>query len=107
VASAAVAGVGLRGWSVSTPVLIHLAALAALVLGLMAWGYRLSAYELVYSNRGAVFGAGYTDVHAQLPAYNLLALVTLLTGIALLVAAALRRGWRVILVVLGVWVLLA
>jgi uncharacterized protein len=107
IASAVVAGVGLRGWSASTPVLIHLAVLAALVLGLMAWGYRLSGYGLLYSERGATFGAGYTDVNAQLPVYNLLAIVTLIAAVSLLVAAALRRGWRAIVGVLIAWAVLA
>ncbi|RIK36454.1 MAG: UPF0182 family protein [Chloroflexi bacterium] len=106
-ASAVVAGVGIRGWSVSKPVLIHLAILAALVLALMAWGYRISAYELLYSRRGATFGAGYTDVHAQLPVYNLLMVVTFVAAASLLVAAVLRRGWRTIVVVLAAWAILA
>jgi uncharacterized protein len=107
IASAVVAGVGIRGWSISTPVLIHLAILAALLLALMAWGYRISAFELLYSRRGATFGAGYTDVHAQLPVYNLLMIVTFVAAASLLVAAVLRRGWRAIVAVLGVWAVLA
>jgi uncharacterized membrane protein (UPF0182 family) len=107
IASALVAGLGLRGWSATTPVLVHLAVLAALALLLIAWGYRLSAYGLLYSQRGAIFGAGYTDVNVRMPVYNLLAIVTLVAAAALLVAAFLRRGWRAILAVLGVWVLLA
>jgi uncharacterized membrane protein (UPF0182 family) len=107
IASAVVAGVGVRGWSASTPVLIHLAILAALVLALMAWGYRISAFELLYSRRGATFGAGYTDVHAQLPVYNLLMVVTFVAAGSLLVAAILRRGWRAIVAVLAGWAILA
>jgi uncharacterized protein len=107
IASAAVAGIGLRGWSATTPVLIHLAVLTALILGLVAWGYRLSSYGLVYSQRSAFFGAGYTDLNAQLPAYNLLAIVTLVAAVSLIVAAVLRRGWRTIVGVLGVWGVLA
>jgi uncharacterized membrane protein (UPF0182 family) len=107
IASGMVAGLGLRGWSASTPVLIHLAVLAALVLALIAWGYRLSSFELVYSQRGAFFGAGYADLNAQLPAYNLLAIVSLLAAASLIVAAILRRGWRAIVAVLGIWGLLA
>lgn len=107
IASGVMAGVGLRGWAASRAVLIHLAVLGALILGLIAWGYRLSAYELVYSQRGAVFGAGYTDVNAQLPAYNLLLIVTVVAAVSLLVAAFLRRGWRAIVVVLVAWVGLA
>lgn len=42
----------------------------------------LARYELLYSHRGVVYGAGWTDLHAQLPAYNV-ALVAL-TGCLLL-----------------------
>lgn len=36
----------------------------------------IARYELLYSHRGVVYGAGWTDLHAQLPAYNV-ALVAL------------------------------
>jgi uncharacterized membrane protein (UPF0182 family) len=107
IASALITGLGIRGWSASRRVLIHLAVLAALLLLLIAWGYRLSAYGLLYSQRSATFGAGYTDVHAQLPAYNLLAGVTLVAAVAVLVAAFIRRGWRTISGILVVWGLLS
>ena len=45
----------------------HLLALAALFLAVKAAGYYLDAFELVYSSRGAAFGASYTDVYAILP----------------------------------------
>ena len=107
VASALVSGIGWRGWKVRTPTLVHLSALGALILILFAVQYRLDALGLVYSQRGAVFGAGYTDVHAQLPAYNLLSIITLITAALLLLTAVLRRGWRAIVVVLLVWVVVA
>ena len=74
---------------------------------LIAWQYRLDALQLVYSFRGAVFGAGYTDVNAQLPAYNLLVIVTLITAVLLLVNVVLRQAWRAIVVVLIIWVAIA
>lgn len=107
VASGLVAGLGWRGWQARTPVLTHLASLGAFALALIAWGYRLSAYSLVYSQRGVVFGAGYTDIHAQLPAYNLLIVVTLVAAALLLVTVWQRRAWRAIVAVLVIWVVLA
>ncbi len=107
VAAGLVYGLGLRGWNARTPALAHLATLGALILGLMAWQYRLNAYELVYSTRGAVFGAGYTDVHAQLPAYNILSVVTALAALVVLITVFLRRAWRVTVGVVVVWVLVA
>lgn len=103
VATAVVYGLGWRGWEVRTRALAHLSVLGAALLLLIAWQYRLNAYELVYSTRGAATGAGYTDVNAQLPAYNLLSLVTALTAILLVVAAFRRGTWRAIVVLVVIW----
>ena len=100
-------GMGWRGWRMRSGTLVHLGVLGALFLGLMALGYQIDAAQLVYSERGAVFGAGYTDVNAQLPAYNLLTGVTLIAALLLVVTASLRRGWRAIVAVLVAWVAIA
>lgn len=107
IAVAVVAGLGWRGWQASRGVLAHLAVLAGLILLMIAWQYRLNALQLVYSNRGAVFGAGYTDVRAQLPVYNILSVVTVLTAVLLVVTVFIRRAWRAMVGVLGIWLLLA
>ena len=44
--------------------------LLGLVAGFLAWRaihYHLEKYNLLYSDRGVVYGAGFTDIHAQLP----------------------------------------
>ena len=46
----------------------HLSFLLALIALTKAAGYFLQRYQLVTSNNGYVEGAGYTDVHARLPA---------------------------------------
>lgn len=106
IATSIVSGVGWRGWTMRTPVLAHLALLGVVVLLLVAWQYRLDALKLVYSNRGAVVGAGHADVYAQLPAYNLLSIVTLATAVLLMVMVFLRRAWRAMVVVLAAWLVL-
>ena len=69
----------------------HLAILAALALLLKAWGYILDAYGLLDSTRGVVVGASYTDLHASLPAFRILAVLALLVaGVA---AANIWRSW--------------
>jgi hypothetical protein len=68
----------------------HLSALGAIFLLLYAWNYQLSIYSLAYSTRGVVFGASYTDVHAQWPAFNILTVITILAAIILLVNVVLR-----------------
>lgn len=62
----------------------HVAGLIALGFLLKAWGYRLAALGLVYSPRGVVFGASYTDVHAQLPALKILSVIALIAGVLVL-----------------------
>ncbi len=104
VAVAVTAGVGWRGWDIKPAVLRHLAILGALALATIAWEYRLQAYELLFSPTGVVYGAGYADVQARLPVYNILIFVTLAAALLLIVTGFLRRGWRAIGVVLAVWV---
>ena len=82
----------------------HLLALGALLLMLRALGFWLDRYELVYSPRGVVFGASYTDVHATLPVLGALTALALLCAAACLFQIT-RPGWGFLvagLVVLGV-----
>ena len=55
------------GVSISRRTRGHLLSLAALLLLLKAAGYRLAMFDLLFSRRGVAFGAGYSDVNAQLP----------------------------------------
>ncbi len=89
---------GLRGVRVagSAGARRHAALLVALVFFLKAWGYRLSAFALVYSRRGVVFGAGYADVHALLPGLRVLSLLALLAG-ALVLASVFARAEKLAL----------
>src|SRR6266540_1553536 len=82
----------LAGRRVAPEARTHLSLLVALVLLLKAWGYRLDQFSLVFSPRGVVTGASYTDVHAQLPALRLMVLLAPLC--AVLVLATIRsRGF--------------
>ena len=82
----------------------HLLALGAVLLLLRAVGFWLDRFELVYSPRGVVFGASYTDVHATLPVLGALTALALLCAGACLFQIT-RPGWGFLvagLVVLGV-----
>ncbi len=105
-AVAVTAGVGWRGWNVRRGIRLHLAVLGALLLLLVAWQYRLQAFDLVFSQRGPIYGGTYTDVYAQLPAFNLLAIVTLVAAVLVVVVAGIGRGWRAIGGVIAIWVLI-
>lgn len=104
IATGLASGIGWRGWGAPAAVRAHLSSLGALILLLIAWQYRLDALELVYSSRGAVFGAGYTDVNAQLPAFTILVFVTIIAAVLLLVNVFLQQAWRAIVVVLVGWI---
>ncbi|HIE53078.1 MAG TPA: UPF0182 family protein, partial [Armatimonadetes bacterium] len=58
----------------------HLLGLGAAFLVLRGGLYWLKRYEILYSSRGVVFGAGYTDVHANLPVYTLLAVLCIIAA---------------------------
>jgi uncharacterized membrane protein (UPF0182 family) len=73
----------------------HVSLLLVIVLGLFVWRYWLGRYDLVYSNRGAAFGAGYTDMHAQLPVTYVLMALASLTALCILVSVY-RRGLLVL-----------
>ncbi|MGL4649677.1 MAG: UPF0182 family protein, partial [Caldilineaceae bacterium] len=62
-----VSGLLWNGLASSRRAVIHLAVLATLMLLLSAWQYQMHAWNLVYSQRGAFFGAGYADARAELP----------------------------------------
>ena len=77
-----------RGPRLSPAARAHLMVLGALVFLLFAYRARLAMYGLLYSERGVIFGAGYTDVHATLPVLWVLLGLCVLTALALLVGAS-------------------
>ena len=58
----------------------HLGLLAGLILIILSAFFYLQRYSILFSPRGAVFGAGYTDIKIILPLYTILAVVTLITA---------------------------
>ncbi len=84
----------LRGVPAFAPhVKSHLSVLLGLILIFKALGYRLDAFLLLYSPRGATFGASYTDVHAQLLAYNVLSVIAVACAGLVLVNIFVRGLW--------------
>jgi uncharacterized protein len=74
---------------------VHLSVLLGALMFVKAWGYRLDAYSLLLTPDGVVqsLGAGYTEVHARLPALNILFGLALLAGVAFLLNAHFRLLW--------------
>ncbi|MFQ5801269.1 MAG: UPF0182 family protein [Candidatus Methylomirabilales bacterium] len=78
-----------QGLRVSFWARTHLLVLIGTLLFLKAWGYHLSTYDLLYSPRGVVFGASYTDLFATLPALRILTVLAAICGLL-----CLTQIWR-------------
>src|SRR5213592_3989431 len=97
-----------RGPRLAAGARTHLLALGGLALVLRAGGFWLDRFELVFSPRGIVFGAAYTDIYASLPVLGALGVFAALCAVACLAQIA-RAGLRLVaggLIALAlVWVL--
>ncbi|MGD1716456.1 UPF0182 family protein [Dapis sp. BLCC M172] len=56
----------------------HLHALGGGFILTVAFSYFIACFELLYSPRGVIYGAGYTDIKVQFPVYVFLAVLALL-----------------------------
>ncbi|MDQ6711099.1 MAG: UPF0182 family protein [Candidatus Dormibacteraeota bacterium] len=81
------AGLGLQTLTFPPRAARHLSVLGAAFMALLAVHYRLDLYELLLSKRNFVYGAGYTDVSARIPAYWIMVVLMSLIAIALLINA--------------------
>jgi len=63
----------------------HLYLLLALLFVLKAAGYFLDRFKLLYSQSNLFVGAGYTDIHARLPALTVMALLAVVAALYLVV----------------------
>ena len=98
----------LRGlWALPGRVRAHLSLVAGGILLVRGWGFWLDRFELEYSQRGAIVGASYTDVHAVLPALRLMTILSIVCA-ALMFANVRRRTLRLavgtVLVIAFAWV---
>lgn len=69
-----------RGISMARNARAHLMILGGLFFLALAYRCRLGMYDLLYSQRGVVYGAGYTDIHATLPVLWLLLVLCVVTA---------------------------
>jgi uncharacterized membrane protein (UPF0182 family) len=70
---------------------VHLSVLVATFFIIKAWGYKLDSYGLLYSANEIMYGAGYTDIHARLLAYQTLCIVALLCALVIIGNLYFRR----------------
>jgi uncharacterized protein len=71
---------------------VHVSVLLAFLVAVRAWGFWLDRYLLSYSERGGVTGLSYTDVNAQLRAYQLLTVIAAVC-VVLFCMNIRVRGW--------------
>ncbi|PSN16698.1 UPF0182 family protein, partial [filamentous cyanobacterium CCP5] len=83
-----------RGWKyfLTGHVKAHLCILLSAIALVVTVGFFLERYNLLYSPTGAVFGAGFTDVHARLHAYWAMGFITLAVA-GLFIASLWRSGF--------------
>jgi uncharacterized membrane protein (UPF0182 family) len=91
-------------WAVPRGARAHLMVLGGLLLLVRAAGFWLATYGLLFSPHGAVFGAGYTDLHARLPVLRLLIGLSAVCGV-LLLATVRMRAVRPAIVALGLLII--
>lgn len=63
----------------------------AAVMVVVAWGYYLKRYHLLYSTLGAVTGAGWTDVHIRSWIYAVMGILALLSILIVIIAPVRNR----------------
>jgi uncharacterized protein len=77
----------------------HLSILMAMLVILYGLGYQLSAYELLFSQVGKFYGAGYAAVNAKLLAYRVAEALSFLAG-ALLLYNSYRKSFKLPVIVM-------
>ncbi|MGH9398461.1 MAG: UPF0182 family protein [Terriglobia bacterium] len=95
-----------KGVSMARGARAHLMILGGLFFLLFAYRARLGMYDLVYSPRGLVYGAGYTDIHTTFPALWILLVLCVITALAFFAGAQLGSV-RPALVAIGAVILVA
>ena len=75
--------------SISPTAIAHGSVLLGCFFAVKAWSYGLDRYLLLYGDNGVVVGAGYTDIHVELP------VLCLLMGLAVILAFACWANLRV------------
>jgi uncharacterized membrane protein (UPF0182 family) len=95
-----------RAPRVAPRVKAHLSVIGAAIALMKALGYVIARWELVNSTNGVVQGAGYTDVHARMPALTILIFLSLASALILL-ANVRSRGWSLPAVAVGLWAFVA
>jgi uncharacterized membrane protein (UPF0182 family) len=75
----------------STPALVHLSILLALVLASKAVGYFLGRFEMITQRTSDFVGPGYADIHARIPGLAIMGVLALAAAVLVLANIRLQR----------------
>jgi uncharacterized membrane protein (UPF0182 family) len=92
--------------AINSGALAHISILLGAIALVKAVQYWLGQYELAFSTRGVVSGPSYTDIHAQLPALKLLAIISIISAV-LFIANIWARRISLPLAAVAIWILFA
>ena len=95
-----------QGEKVIAAAKVHISVLLGLFALLKAGAYYLDRFGLMFSERGVVTGASYTDIHAVMPAKLILLVISLLCAV-LFIYNIFQRGWLLPALAFGILVLSA
>ncbi len=84
---------------------IHIGTMVTAILGLAAYLHKFRAEGIVFSQRGRVFGAGYTDVQVVLPYYRILIGILVISAVLTLVFSIRKRFSYLALSGLGLYLI--
>ncbi len=92
--------------SFAAPPRAHLSILAGLFLLLLAGGYVLDQFGLLFARESVLTGAGYTSVNVRIPALTVLAVIVLVAALLAFANAFARTLW-LLAGAIGLWVVSA
>lgn len=98
--------VGTLARSFAVPARAHLSILAAIFLALLAGGYVLDQFGLLFRQDPVLTGADYTSVNARLPALTILAVIVGIAAVLAFANAFARTVWLLVGAI-GIWIVAA
>ena len=93
VARSDIAVAGRTALALARPARAHLSVLGGVFLALVAFGYVLDQYDLLFRQESVLTGAGYTSMNARLPGLTILAVIVGIAALACFANAFARTIW--------------
>src|SRR5437773_31720 len=84
---------GRTALALARPARAHLSVLGGIFLSLIAFGYALDRYDLLFRQESVLTGAGYASINARLPALTVLAIIVAIAALACFANAFARTIW--------------